>query len=120
TVDEAMLAVIVAIFSDDQARAVDAQCQGIVDAQGIVEGGVGIDRHEAGSSAISGTEKRRSGARAGIKLGLHCMRERHAMQFAHGADRGGGLDCLTVTTIAAYGSWFFYAVRAARLPIWRA
>jgi len=33
--------------------------------------------------------------------------ERQAHAVSHGTNRSGGLDCLTVTTIAAYGSSFF-------------
>ena len=53
----------------------------------------------------------------------HCRRHAVAQQHVggvaaveaaeHGADRSARLDRLTVTTIAADGSWFFHAVRAA-------
>jgi hypothetical protein len=40
-------------------------------------------------------------------IGLRCIRRAARDAVSHGAERSVGLDCLTVTTIAAYGSWFF-------------
>ena len=49
---EAVGAADVRVRSDDLARGVDAICNGAVGGQGIVEGGVGVDWHDPGSSVV--------------------------------------------------------------------
>jgi len=51
-VKEAMGATVVVVVPDDLARGVDAGCAGDADGQRIVDGGVGVDRHDTGSVVI--------------------------------------------------------------------
>jgi hypothetical protein len=51
-VEEAVGAAKVTIEPDNLARTVDAPGTGTAEGQGIVEGGVGIDWHDSGSSVI--------------------------------------------------------------------
>jgi hypothetical protein len=58
------------VLPDDLARGVDAKRLGVVVGRGIIEGGVGIDWHDAGSSLIVLLAEKSIGSRADIKPSL--------------------------------------------------
>jgi len=64
-----MLDIANTVSADDPPRVVDTPGSRALRRRRIVEGGEGIDWHDTGS-IVSVAEKRRSGSRAGITLGL--------------------------------------------------
>jgi len=108
----------VLIISNNLIRVVNTPCYGGPgNSRGIVDGGVGIDWHDTGSSlSVSLAESLNRKAEPLSNLLGPSGIPRGAVQCSsHNAERSGRPDISTVTTVLADG--FFYAVRAARLPI---